>query len=81
MFPIDELCEDVVDSSHVGMRKPERAIYELTCARLGVAPEEAVFIDDNADNIAAARDYGMHTVHFGEDPWAALDELDTLLTR
>ena len=31
MFPIDELCEEVVDSSHVGMRKPDREIYELTC--------------------------------------------------
>jgi epoxide hydrolase-like predicted phosphatase len=81
MFPIDELCDDVVDSSHVGMRKPERAIYELTCARLNVAPGETVFIDDNADNIAAARAYGMHTVHFGEDPWAAIDELDAILGR
>jgi putative hydrolase of the HAD superfamily len=79
MFPIDELCETVVDSSHVGMRKPEREIYELTCARMGVAPHETVFIDDNADNIAAAQAFGMHTVHFGEDPWAALDQLDALL--
>ena len=54
MFPIDELFEEVVDSSHVGMRKPEREIYELTCSRMGIAPTEAVFIDDNADNVAAA---------------------------
>jgi len=80
MFPIDELCDDVVDSSHVGMRKPERAIYELTCSRLGVRPEETVFVDDNADNIAAARDFGMHAVHFIE-PWAALAELDAIIGR
>jgi putative hydrolase of the HAD superfamily len=78
MFPIEELCEDVVDSSHVGMRKPEREIYELTCARLGVRPGDAVFVDDNADNIAAARDFGMETVHFVE-PWRSLDELDEIL--
>ena len=53
-FPI-ELCDDVVDSSHVGVRKPERAIYELTCARLSITPTEAVFVDDDADDIAAAR--------------------------
>ena len=41
MFPIDELCEEVVDSSHVGMRKPEREIYELTCARMGIEPERS----------------------------------------
>jgi putative hydrolase of the HAD superfamily len=78
-FPIDDLVEDVIDSSHVGMRKPEREIYELTCTRLGVAPSDAVFIDDNLDNVAAARAYGMHVVHFGEDPWAALAALDELL--
>jgi epoxide hydrolase-like predicted phosphatase len=81
MFPIDDLCEEVVDSSHVGMRKPDREIYELTCSRMGVEPAETVFIDDNADNIAAARAFGMHTVHFGEDPWAVLDQLDALLGR
>jgi epoxide hydrolase-like predicted phosphatase len=79
MFPIDELCEVVVDSSHVGMRKPERAIYELTCERMGVAPGETIFVDDNADNIEAAGEYGMNTVHF-VDPLVALDELEKLLS-
>ena len=80
MFPIEELCEDVVDSSHFGMRKPERAIYELTCTRLGIAPGDAVFVDDNADNISAARNFGMEAVHFVE-PWKALAELDEVLER
>ena len=75
------LCDDVVDSSHVGVRKPERAIYELTCARMAITPTEAVFVDDNADNIAAARAYGMEAVHFGEEPWDALAELDAILDR
>ena len=81
MFPIDEIVEEVVDSSHVGMRKPERGIYELTCERMGIAPADAVFIDDNADNVAAARAYGMEAVHFQEDPWAAIGELDAILER
>jgi len=80
-FPIDELCDEVVDSSHVGMRKPEPAIYELTCTRLGITPTEAVFVDDNADNVAAARNVGMEAVHFQEDPWAALAELDAILVH
>jgi putative hydrolase of the HAD superfamily len=78
MFPIDELCEEVVDSSHVGMRKPEQGIYELTCERMKVEPGETIFVDDNADNIAAARAYGMNAVHF-VDPESALAELDALL--
>jgi putative hydrolase of the HAD superfamily len=79
MFPLEELFEEVVDSSHVGMRKPERGIYELTCTRMGIAPDEAVFIDDNLDNVQAARAYGMEAVHFRENPWDALAELDSIL--
>ncbi|MGZ4754030.1 MAG: HAD family hydrolase [Acidimicrobiia bacterium] len=80
-FPVDELFEIVVDSSEVGMRKPDARIYLLTCERIGVAPDASVFIDDNAENIAAARALGMETVHFGEDPFAAVAELDAILER
>jgi len=80
-FPIEELFEVVVDSSHVGMRKPEPEIYLLTCEQLGIEPSSAVFVDDNADNCAAARALGMETVHFGEHPGTALAELDAILTR
>ncbi|HVJ99101.1 MAG TPA: HAD family phosphatase [Acidimicrobiia bacterium] len=80
MFPVDELCEEVVDSSHVGMRKPDREIYELTCERMKITPEESIFVDDNADNVAAARAYGMHAVHF-VDPVVALDEIEAILAR
>jgi epoxide hydrolase-like predicted phosphatase len=81
MFPLDDLFEEVVDSSHVGMRKPERGIYELTCTRMGIEPTEAIFIDDNLDNVEAARAYGMEAVHFGENPWDALDAIEAILTR
>jgi epoxide hydrolase-like predicted phosphatase len=80
-FPVDELFEIIVDSSAVGMRKPDPRIYLLTCERLGVAPEASVFIDDNAENVQAARALGMETVRFGEDPFAAMVELDAILTR
>ena len=61
-IPVEELFEIVVDSSAVRLRKPDPAIYLLTCERIGVAPEAAVFLDDNHDNIAAARALGMETV-------------------
>lgn len=80
-FPVDELFEIVVDSCEVGMRKPDARIYLLTCERIGVAPDASVFIDDNAENIAAARALGMETVHFGEDPFVAVAELDAILER
>jgi epoxide hydrolase-like predicted phosphatase len=80
-FPLDDLFEIVVDSSSVGMRKPDPAIYLLTLDQLRVPPTASVFVDDNADNIRAARELGMETVHFGDDPWDALAELDQILAR
>ena len=80
-FPVDELFEVVVDSSAVGMRKPDERIYRLTCERLNVEPTASVFVDDNRDNVAAARAVGMEAVHFGDDPWEALAALDAVLER
>ena len=80
-FPVDELFEVVIDSSEVGMRKPDPRIYELTCARAGAVPDESVFLDDNADNVAAARALGIETVHVGTDPLATIAELREILVR
>jgi putative hydrolase of the HAD superfamily len=81
MVPVEELFPVVVDSSVVGMRKPDPRIYEHTCDLVGVAPAAAVFVDDNADNVAAAAALGIETVHFGTDPLAAIAELDAILAR
>lgn len=80
-FPVDELFELVVDSSAVRIRKPDHRIYRLTASRLGVDPAACVFIDDNRDNVEAARAVGMQAVHFGEDPRPALAALDDVLAR
>lgn len=80
-IPVDELFDAVVDSSEVGLRKPDRRIYLLTCERLAVEPSSAVFVDDNLENVAAARAVGMEAVHFEDDPLAAISELDAILER
>jgi putative hydrolase of the HAD superfamily len=64
-LPVDEIFEVVVDSAFVGMRKPEREIYELTLERLGdVGAAECVFVDDVDVNCAMAADLGMTAVHY-----------------
>jgi putative hydrolase of the HAD superfamily len=64
-LPVDEIFEVVVDSAFVGMRKPEREIYELTLERLGdVRAEECVFVDDVDVNCAMAAELGMTAVHY-----------------
>jgi putative hydrolase of the HAD superfamily len=80
-FPVDELFEIVVDSSAVGMRKPDPRIYRLTCAQIDATPTVSVFLDDNLDNVNAARALGMEGVQVGEDPFAAIAELDAILER
>ena len=64
MLPVDEIFDVVVDSAFVGVRKPERRIYELTLERLGVDAPSAVFIDDIEINCDAARELGLHAVWF-----------------
>ena len=76
--PFAELFELVVESSVVGLRKPDPRIYRLVCRELGVEPAEAVFLDDIGRNLKAARALGMATIK-GEEPIAALRELETLL--
>jgi epoxide hydrolase-like predicted phosphatase len=68
-----------VNSAYVGLRKPDPAIYHLTLDQLGVAPQQAVFLDDNLLNVDAARELGIHTVQF-VDPETSLGELEALLS-
>lgn len=80
LLAVDDLFDVVIDSSEVGVRKPNRAIFELTLAKLGINdPATAVFLDDLESNIAAARAVGMHGIVVGDPPDAALAELDALL--
>jgi len=80
MLPIDDVFELVVDSAFVGMRKPERGIYELTLERLGdgLRPEECLFVDDLEVNCEGARALGMTAVRF-EHCDQALPELRSAL--
>ena len=55
---------DGVFSSRVQLIKPEPAIFDLSARRFGVAPQSLVFLDDNVDNIDAARAAGWNALHF-----------------
>jgi putative hydrolase of the HAD superfamily len=52
----------VVESSKVGVRKPEPRFYEIACELLGVVPEECVFLDDLGINLKPAAAMGMTTI-------------------
>ena len=73
-FPMIHAFDLVVGSAYEKVMKPNPAIYRAALDRLGVAADEAVFIDDFAHNIAGAEAVGMHGIHFtpGIDLPAAL---------
>ena len=64
----------IIESSRVGVRKPDPRFYAMACERLDVAPAECVFLDDLGVNLKPARAMGMTTIKFVE-PAAALSEL------
>ncbi|HEX7293510.1 MAG TPA: HAD family phosphatase [Solirubrobacterales bacterium] len=78
MLPVDEIFETVVDSGFVGCRKPESKIYELTLARIQMAAEACLFVDDVLVNCEGARKAGLTAVHF-QDTEQAIGEIRAAL--
>lgn len=77
--PLDELFDVVIDSSAVGLRKPNPAIFHLALQQLGgVEPGRALFLDDHPGNVAGAESAGLAALLVG-DPDEALADLDALL--
>lgn len=72
------LFDVVVESSKVGVRKPDVRFYEIACELAGVRPDEAVFLDDLGVNLKPARAMGMTTIKV-TTPGAALAELEAVL--
>ena len=76
----DTLFDTVVISGEVGLRKPDPAIYALAADRLGLPPQQIVFVDDLAANVRAAVEVGMVGVRH-TDAGTTVEELEILLGR
>jgi len=80
MLPVGELFDAVIDSSEVGARKPDEAIFRHALTAVGgLPPERALFLDDFAGNVRAARALGMRGILVDPDPAPALAELAAIL--
>lgn len=75
-FP--EMFDVVVISGEVGMRKPDREIYDFTVHQLEIAPQRCVFVDDHPGHLQAAQEVGMTTV-LHRTPHETIAELEELL--
>jgi putative hydrolase of the HAD superfamily len=72
------LFDHVIESSKVGVRKPDPRFYELACERCAVAPDEVVFLDDLGVNLKPAAAMGMTTIKV-VDPTDALAQLESVV--
>jgi putative hydrolase of the HAD superfamily len=72
------MFDAVVESSVVGVRKPDERFYLLACEALSIVPGEAVFLDDLGVNLKPARALGMLTIKVTDTP-GALTELEGFL--
>lgn len=77
-WKIADAFDEIIISSEIGIAKPDPLIYRIALERLGVDPEEVVFVDDFIENVEAARSVGMIGIHFTSPEQARL-ELNNLI--
>ncbi|MEM9041240.1 MAG: HAD-IA family hydrolase [Actinomycetota bacterium] len=70
--------DHVIESSKVGVRKPEVEFYEIACRTAGVEPTECVFLDDLGINLKPAKAMGMTTIKVAGAA-QALDDLEATI--
>ncbi len=75
---IMEMFDHVIESSKVGVRKPDPRIYEMMCEALSAAPEGCIYLDDLGVNLKPARAMGMTTIKVESGP-QAVAELENAL--
>jgi FMN phosphatase YigB (HAD superfamily) len=63
-FEIEKLLTGSVISGDVGVRKPDRKIYEVLIEHCGHKIEDLLFVDDREKNIEAARSLGIDSILF-----------------
>jgi epoxide hydrolase-like predicted phosphatase len=78
-FHLSEAVDEIIISAEVGLAKPDVRIYQLAAYKLGVQPEEAVFVDDMPANVVGANQAGMRGIRYTGTP-ALLETLSHLLS-
>lgn len=77
IYPLFHL---VLESSQIGIRKPDPRFFAIACERLAVSPQQVVYLDDLGINLKPARTLGMTTIKV-TDPEDALRQLEWILNR
>jgi glucose-1-phosphatase len=79
-YGFEDLVDTIVYSHETGIPKPDPRSYEVACRRLGLPPEQVVFVDDVPACVDGARAYGLTGILF-TDTADVIAELNRLLTH
>lgn len=72
-YQFDTICDFILYSHEVGLRKPDPRIFELACERLRLKPEEIIFVDDHHEVYASADAMGMHCIEYKDNAQTIAD--------
>lgn len=78
-FSFFQEFEGIVVSGTEKLIKPDKRIFQLLLDRYSIKAEESIFIDDNLNNIKAAKELGFYAIHF-ENPTQLVTDLSTIIT-
>ena len=77
-FHFTEMADLIMYSYEEKTGKPERRIFELACERLGIQPDEMIFLDNMEEIVTAARTFGIHAILF-QDTAQAIAAIEACL--
>ena len=63
-FEILQMIDNYIVSGNVGLVKPDKRIFELLLKTFDLKATESIFVDDNSDNVAAAKELGFEGIVF-----------------
>lgn len=79
VYGIEELVEFIAYSAEIGFAKPDPRAFLYVTRKLGVRPEQTLFVDDSPVNVAAAEALGIHSVRC-LDPEQMIRDVEVALT-
>lgn len=63
-FHLDKICDNMIISAEVGLRKPNKKMFEMALNIMNAKASESIFIDDTMENIKTGKDMGFNTILF-----------------
>lgn len=77
-YGFEDMCDVITYSHEIGCMKPDSRAYRAVCEQLGIAPAQALFLDDVEANVQGAIEFGLHAIHYRNNQ-QAIAELESYL--